>query len=392
MSADARSRLTKARRIVVKLGTQVVARDDGRFALGRLSSLMEDVADLRREGRQVILVSSGAIGLGATALGLESRPTALGMRQACAAVGQGQLMALYARAFGVLGTSVAQVLLTAEDLADPDRALCLRTTLLRLVELGVVPVLNENDSVSVREIVQRRDGDPSADHFGDNDGLAARVAAHLDADLLLLLTDVDGLFTANPKHDPAARRIPVLEQVDDEALARAQGRSTGGTGGMASKLDAARLAAEAGTDVVIGPGRRHGIVAEALAGADVGTLIPGQTRRPERRRRIALRSDVAGGLIVNPGAARAIRGHKASLLPVGVVEVDGSFGVGALVEVRDEDGRVLARGLTNYDSEACRKLRGLQSEAIEGALGWRGYDALIGRDNMAIVEVGDGGD
>ncbi|MCA9699369.1 MAG: glutamate 5-kinase, partial [Myxococcales bacterium] len=238
MSAPpSRERLAQARRVVVKLGTHVVTHHGREFALGRVFALVESLAQLRREGRDVLLVSSGAVGLGRRVLGLEQAALSLGLRQACAAAGQGRLIALYTQAFGQLGVEVAQVLLTQEDLADPDRALCLRTTLLRLLELGAVPILNENDSVSVREIIEHRaardqeqEQDEARPVFGDNDGLSARIAAAIDADLLLLLTDVDGLYTANPRVDPDARRIPALEAIDDATLARAIGGSAGGTG------------------------------------------------------------------------------------------------------------------------------------------------------------------
>jgi glutamate 5-kinase len=222
-----RARLCDAQRIVVKLGTHVVTHDGLEFALGRVFALVESLARLRRAGKDVVVVSSGAVGLGRRVLGLDRRELSLGLRQACAAAGQGRLISLYTQAFGQLEVEVAQVLLTADDLGDPDRALCLRTTLLRLLELEAVPILNENDSVSTREIVERRasegegeGGEPSVPVFGDNDGLSARVAVAIDADLLLLLTDVDGVYTANPRDDPSARRIPVLEHSASSASPR----------------------------------------------------------------------------------------------------------------------------------------------------------------------------
>ncbi|HEY0137879.1 MAG TPA: glutamate 5-kinase, partial [Nannocystis sp.] len=265
-----RQDIAAARRIVIKLGTHVITHPEAGLALGRLCSLVEGVAAVNRQGREVVLVSSGAVGMGQRALGLRRRPDSLGLRQACAAVGQSQLMALYSQNFGQLGVKVAQVLLTQEDLGDRDRALCVRTTLTRLLELDVVPILNENDSVSVRELVEYRRGQgvegPTLE-FGDNDGLSARVAVALDADLLVLLTDVDGLFTANPRTDPTACRIAELADIDETTLARATGSSTGGTGGMASKLEAARLASRAGIPVLITSGHHPGALELALGGA-----------------------------------------------------------------------------------------------------------------------------
>src|SRR5262245_25971634 len=247
--SEARKHLADAHRIVVKVGTHVVMHDGVELALGRIMEIVEGLARLRKAGREIVLVSSGAVGMGMRVLGLKERPRSLGLRQACAAVGQGHLMSLYTDAFARFDVIAAQVLLAQEDLADRDRALNLRTTLMRLLELGAIPVLNENDSVSIAELVEHRraqSGAAPADAvpagFGDNDGLSARVAVNLDADLLVLLTNVGGLYTANPRVDASATRIPELAGVDDAARARADGVSGGGTGGMASKLEAARLA------------------------------------------------------------------------------------------------------------------------------------------------------
>jgi glutamate 5-kinase len=407
----ARAHLADAHRIVVKLGTHVVTHDGVELALGRLMGLVESMARLRQAGREVVMVSSGAVGMGMRVLGLKERPRSLGLRQACAAVGQGHLMGVYTQAFAQLGVTTAQVLLTQEDLADRDRALCLRTTLMRLLELGVVPVLNENDSVSVRELVEyqrtqtalaavaRSSAAPSSeagsdpgsssvpDGFGDNDGLSARVAVSLDADLLILLTNVGGLYTANPKHDPSAARLSELTTIDQAALALASGGSDGGTGGMASKLLAARLASLEGTAVLIAGGGEPRIIERAIGGEDVGTLVTAAERRPARIRHIAVSARHRGGLVVNEGALRALGDSKASLLPIGVVSVDGTFDKGDVVEIRDGSGRVHGRGLVNYPSDACRALAGRHSDDIDAVLGWRGYDALITRDNLVMGAV-----
>jgi glutamate 5-kinase len=403
--SQARKQLADAHRIVVKLGTHVVTHDGIELALGRVMGLVESMARLRQAGREVLLVSSGAVGMGMRVLGLNERPRSLGLRQACAAVGQGHLMSVYTQAFAQLGVITAQVLLTQEDLADRDRALCLRTTLMRLLELGVVPVLNENDSVSVRELVEYRrtqtaasgsatthpstpaPAAPELAGFGDNDGLSARVAVSLDADLLVLLTNVGGLFTANPRTDPSAVRLPELAAIDDAALARASGGSSGGTGGMASKLLAARLASSEGTAVLIAGGGEPRIIERAMDGEDVGTLVGAFERRPARIRHIAVSARHRGALVVNEGALRALGDSKASLLPIGVVAVDGNFEEGDVVEIRDGSGRVHGRGLVNYPSDACRALAGRHSDDIDAILGWRGYDALITRDNLVMGAV-----
>src|SRR5450432_282808 len=382
--SESRRHLADAQRIVVKLGTHVVTDDGVDLALGRLTDIIEGVARLRRAGREVVMVSSGAVTMGVRALGLTERPRSLGLRQACAAVGQSHLMGVYTQAFAKLGLTAAQVLLTQEDLADRDRA------------LGAVPVLNENDGVSVRFFVEHRPATESATAtstatptlgFGDNDGLSARVAVSLDADLLVLLTNVGGLFTANPKTDSTATRISELASIDEVALARASGGSAGGTGGMASKLEAAALATGEGTSVLIAGGAEPRVLERALAGEDLGTLIPASERRRARVRHIAVGARHRGALVVNDGALRALTGSKASLLPIGVVSVDGTFEQGDVVEVRDGSGRVHGRGVVNYPAEACRKLAGRHSDDIDAVLGWRGYDALITRDNLVMGAV-----
>jgi glutamate 5-kinase len=305
-------------------------------------------------------------------------------------------MHVYTGAFAARGVVAAQVLLTQEDLGDRDRALCLRTTLMRLLELGTIPILNENDSVSVRELVdhRRREGQGAASGpsgvvnvFGDNDGLSARVSVVVDADALILLTNVDGLFTANPAQDPTATRIRELPLVDEAALGRAEGGSAGGLGGMASKLEAARLASAEGATVVIANGGEPDVIERILAGEDLGTVIPAAERRGQRWRRIAIAGRQRGALIVNDGALKAIGERKASLLPVGVVRVEGDFEQGEVVEIRDGSGRVHGRGLVNYDADACRRLAGKHSDDIDALLGYRTYDALVTRDNLVMGAV-----
>lgn len=390
---SARASLGESHRLVVKLGTQVVTHDGIELALGRVMGLVESFARLRRAGRELVIVSSGAVGMGLRQLGLRERPRSLGLRQACAAVGQGQLMSVYTQAFAQFGLTAAQVLLTQEDLQDRDRALCLRTTLLRLLELGTVPILNENDSVSVRELVEHRrtSGESPATLlepvFGDNDGLSARVALALDADLLVLLTNVAGVYSGDPARDPQAALLDELrgdrlEQVDVFGEA-----SAGGTGGMRSKLEAARLLCAEGTPVLIASGDEAQVVERALAGERLGTLVVPEDPRPARLRRIAVRAATRGALVVNEGALLALAQSKASLLPIGVLSVVGEFEKGDAVEIRDGSGRVLGRGLVNYDAGACRSVAGHKSDEIEGLLGYRGYDALVTRDNLVLGSV-----
>ena len=258
---------------------------------------------------------------------------------------------------------------------------------MRLLELGAVPILNENDSVSVRELVEHNVRAGTAEKplpvFGDNDGLSALVAVALDADLLVLLTNVDGLYTASPALDPTAQRISELSTIDEATMARALGTSSGGSGGMASKLEAARLATSEGTAVVIANGTVPGILDRVLGGEDVGTFVR-TLRRPRRLRHIAVSGRKAGALVVNEGALAALVARKASLLPIGVLAVEGEFEPGDVVEIRDGSGRVHGRGLVNYDASACRKLCGRHSDDIDALLGYRGYDALVTRDNLVM--------
>ncbi|BDU78185.1 glutamate 5-kinase [Mesoterricola sediminis] len=272
--SPARARLAQARRIVVKAGTNVLLGEDGLPALGRLFALVESLAGLRRQGREVLLVTSGATGLGARRLALAGKPQGLALAQACAAVGQGELMALYQTGFLRLETVCAQVLLTQDDFRDPGRRANLRATLEKLLRMGVVPVINENDTVATLELERLR-------VFGDNDKLSALVAAGLGADLLLLLSDVDGLHAANPRQSPGAPLLPEVRRIDARIQALAQGGGARGRGGMATKLEAARLGMAAGVTVVIAPGERPGIVEAVLAGAEAGTLfVPGA--RPKK--------------------------------------------------------------------------------------------------------------
>lgn len=268
-TAHSRHLMTQAKRIVVKAGTNVLLGQDGLPSLGRLFALVESLAALRRSGKDVLLVSSGAVGLGVRRLGLETKPKDLPGAQACAAVGQGELMALYQTGFGRLDTVCAQVLLTQDDFADPVRRGNLRSALERLLKMQVVPIINENDTVATLELEQMK-------IFGDNDKLSALVAAGLGADALIILSDVEGLHAANPKHDPEAPVLREIPQITPEILALAQGGSSRGRGGMATKLEAARLGMEAGVAVVIAPGERVNVLEDVLGGKEVGSLfLPG---------------------------------------------------------------------------------------------------------------------
>jgi glutamate 5-kinase len=277
-STTIRERVAKARRIVIKVGTNVVMRDDGRLALSQLYGIAEAVARLRQQGREVLMVSSGAVGLGMERIGLATRPTELSHIQACAAIGQSRLMAIYDDAFDKLGCHAAQVLLTEDDFRDPGRYSNLRSTLVSLLALGVIPVINENDTVSTAELDHPTDSPERERVFGDNDKLSALVMTHIDADLLLLLSDVDGLYTADPRSD-GAKLLSEVADITDEVVNFAQGKNGRGRGGMSTKLAAARIATESNGLAVIANGRLPHVIERVCAGEVIGTLfLPGGTK------------------------------------------------------------------------------------------------------------------
>jgi len=370
-----RASLARTQRLVIKLGTQVVMRADGLPALGRLFGILESIARLRSQGREVLLVTSGAIGLGAQQLGLRDRPRRLAEKQACAAVGQGRLMSLYQDGFARLGLVAAQVLLTEYDFANRKRYLNLRATLERLLELGVVPIINENDTVSTAELASRA-AFQSAPVFGDNDKLSALVASGVEADTLLILSDVDGLFTGNPHQDPRARLIPLVPGLTKELEAFASGQSARGRGGMASKLAAVRVAVRAGAQVVIANGSQDGILEEVLSGQERGTLFEAGPRLRGRKRWIADASQLSGRLRVNRGAQEALLGGRASLLCAGVTALEGAFERDDVVAIADEEGSDFAKGVATLDRAAAE-------EALQHPQGSR---TLVSRDTLVLLE------
>ncbi|HJQ70607.1 MAG TPA: glutamate 5-kinase [Blastocatellia bacterium] len=376
---------TEARRVVIKLGTAVVLHEEGGVALDRFNSFVEAIAGLRRERREVLIVSSGAVGLGAERLGITKRPQLLPLKQACAAVGQGRLMSLYSEAFDRLGVNTAQVLLTEEDFSNRRRYLNLRSTITRLLDLGVVPIINENDTVSTAEI--ETVGAPShvKINFGDNDKLSALVASKIEADLLIILTDVEGLYTADPGGAADAKLIAVVEEVTPEIEALAEGRAGRvGRGGMKTKIEAARIATRSGCAVIIAGGKIDSVIARIFSGESLGTTFLPSAAIRGRRRWIAFATTVKAAIVVNDGARRALIERKASLLAAGVKEVRGSFERGDAVSILDEQGREFARGIVNYSSEEARKISGHRSDKIDEVIENRNYDALITRDNISF--------
>src|SRR5262245_30702595 len=341
-----------AHTIVVKVGTNVLAAPDGRLDLARLRALTDQVHRLRQTGRKVVLVSSGAIGAGVGQLGLGKRPSDLRHLQACAAIGQGFLMHAYQECLAPHGAHTAQILLTAGDFDNRGRYLNVRNTIVTLFEWGVLPVINENDTVSVAEI-----------RFGDNDHLAAMVTNLLQAPLLILLSVVDGLYSGDPTADPAARLLATVPEIDAAVLDMAGGsRSALGTGGMRSKIRAARLVTAAGESVIMANGGRPGVLDAILAGEAVGTLfLPHGGMVPAWKRWLGYTARPKGRLVVDAGARAAVERH-ASLLPIGMVSVVGHFIKGDVVALCDAEGTEFARGLTNYSSADASRIVGLRTE------------------------------
>jgi glutamate 5-kinase len=383
---DWRRHLKEARRLVIKLGTNVLSRENGELALGRIHSLIEEVVDLVRSGRQVIIVSSGAISLGMERLAITERSPLLADKQALAAIGQIRLMAVYQEAFDRYGIPVAQILLTEEDFSDRDRYLNLRNTFQRLLQLKAVPIVNENDTVSTLEIESflGRPGTPDrVPVFGDNDTLSALVAAKLDSDVLILLTDVDGLYSA-PPDEPSAVRIPIVESITPVLEAAAGGGSARGRGGMRTKLQAAKIATRSGVLAVIASGSEPRILKRVLEGTGAGTVFLPRHGLSGKKRWIAFATSIKGRVRVNPGAREALVNRGASLLFAGVTALEEEFRRGDVVGIADESGAEFARGVANYSRADAEPLIGKRSEEIRARLA-PGNGELITRDNIVIL-------
>jgi glutamate 5-kinase len=374
--AEVREPVATAQRVVVKVGSSSLTTPAGRIDPGRIEALGEALAGVRTGGREVVLVSSGAIAAGLAPLSLRTRPRDLATQQAAASVGQGLLMGYYTQLFGAHGLGVGQVLLTVDDVTRHGHYRNAFRTFGRLLELGVVPVVNENDTVATHEI-----------RFGDNDRLAALVAHLVHADALVLLSDVDSLYTAKPSEPGARRIVDVHDEADLVGLDVSAKGSAVGTGGMVTKVDAARIATTAGIDVVL---TSAGQAAAALAGQPVGTWFHATgKRRPTRLLWLRHASDARGTLRLDAGAVRALVERHASLLPAGVTGVDGQFSAGEPVDLVGPDGAVVARGLVNYDAEELPPLLGRSTRELTAELG-AGYDrTVVHRDALVVLDDRD---
>ena len=372
--------LSQAKRLIVKIGSALLVDSGsstdkgGEVRTGWMDSVASDLVALRARGVEVVVVTSGAVAVGRRKLGLVGRPLRLEEKQAAAATGQIRLAHAWQESFARHGVAVAQVLLTLDDTEERRRHLNGRATIETLLKLGAVPVINENDTVATAEI-----------RFGDNDRLAARVAQMISADTLVLLSDIDGLYTADPRKDPDARHLPLVQEITDEIAAMAGEPPPGySSGGMVTKISAARIAMAAGCRMAIAKGAREHPIAALEDPATLCTwFVPGQEPRTARKRWIAGSLKPVGTLIIDDGAVAALK-RGGSLLPAGVKSVEGRFERGDLVAVADGQGREVARGLSAYDAEDSRRIAGRRSSEIEALLGYRGRDEMIHRDDLVV--------
>ena len=373
---NARERLREAKRVVVKVGTSTLVRTSGKPDFRRMDRLVREIADLKNEGREMVLVSSGAIAIGMDSIGLRQKPAEIPARQALAAIGQSSLMTLYKKFFADYGQTAAQVLLTKENAARHHQYANSRNALLELLSMGAVPVINENDVVAVDEI-----------KIGDNDTLSATVATLIDADALLILSDIDGLYTANPQEDKTARWIPEVAEITPaiERMAGGAGSSFG-TGGMATKIEAAKIAVNAGATFVIAPSARDDVISAVLAGELVGTVFSAKEAHLRQRKSwLACGKRIAGDVVVDEGCEAAMRAHGSSLLAAGIVAVEGDFAAGTTVRVLSARQQEIARGIVNYSAAQIAKIAGRQSRDFASLIEGEIRDEVIHRDNMVLM-------
>lgn len=368
---------SKARRIVIKIGSAVLTTSDQGLDQCRIERLASDISSILDQGREVVLVSSGAIAAGLAKLGLKkSKGLPLSLKQAAAAIGQSSLMWTYEKTFAAHGRKVAQVLLTRDDLSNRTRFLNARNTLQTLLDYGIVPIINENDTVSVDEI-----------KFGDNDNLSGMVAHLTDADLLVILSDIDGLYTADPKLDPSAKLIPLVEKITaDMERGAGDAQTAVGTGGMRSKIMTAKKVGAIGAWMAVVNGKKNGVLTALFEGREVGTLfLPRPERLESRKHWIAYTVRSMGRVVVDDGAVDALVKKGKSLLPGGIIKVEGNFKIGDCVTCVDRNGNAVARGLVKYSSQDLDRIKGLRTSQIASVLGYKDYDETIHRDDLVIV-------
>jgi glutamate 5-kinase len=371
-----RDNITAAKRIVVKVGTSTLTHTTGKLNLFRIEKLVRELSDLANQGKDIILVTSGAVGVGVDRLGLKERPKTIPEKQAAAAVGQGILLHTYEKIFGEYGQIVAQVLLTREDSVNRSRYANSRNTLLTLLNMRVIPIINENDAVAVDEL-----------KIGDNDTLSAMVASIVEADLLIILSDVEGLYTDNPGVNPNAELIAEVGDITPEIENLAGGPGTlRGTGGMHTKIQAAKIAVNSGVTMVIASGTRDGVVRAIMTGEKAGTIFLSKENRLQIRKRwLAFGARIHGSVTIDSGAEKALLQGGSSLLSAGIRAVEGDFEQGNTIRILTAEGREIARGLANYNADDCRKIMGAHTYEIAAVLGSKPYDEVVHRDNMVLL-------
>lgn len=372
-----REALKKAKRIVIKVGTSTITYANGKRNFSQIDRLAREISDLQNQGKEMILVTSGAVAVGVDRMGLPGKPKTIPGKQAAAAVGQGVLMHTYEKFFADYGQIVAQVLITKTEAIDRHRYTNTRNTFMELMRQRVIPIVNENDVVALDEL-----------KIGDNDNMSALVAGIVDADLVIILSDVDGLYTANPQTHPDAVIVPEVAEITPEIEASAGGvGSARGTGGMATKIQAAKAATSSGIHLVIASGTEKNAITRVLQGEELGTLFVSRENRLQFRKRwLAFGAKIAGSIVVDDGCAKAIRkAGGCSILPAGVFAVQGEFLPGSTVSVIDKGAHELARGLVHYSSAELEQIKGCNSGEIANILGHKNFDEVIHRDDLVIL-------
>lgn len=374
--SDRKSIISAVKRVIVKIGSSVLTDRKGNLSESVFDLLAGDISEIKSKNIEVIIVTSGAIASGMKKLKLNKKPTEISMKQAIAACGQSTLIWHYERAFSAFGRDVAQILITHDGLTDRKRFLNARKTLTTLLNMGIIPIINENDTVAVEEIM-----------LGDNDNLAAHVTSLVEADLLILLTDIEGLYSKDPRNNKDAEFISLIDQIGEEIESIA-GDTLGSTttGGMKTKIQAARTAAAFGVPTIIANGKSEGVLKDIFEGKDVGTLfLPAKRSLRGRKHWIAFTLKSAGEIVIDSGARKAITSLGKSLLPSGIKGVRGEFGVGESVTCVDESGLKVARGLTCYSSEEIKRIMGRSTADVESILGYKYSDEVIHRDDLAVI-------
>lgn len=372
---NTREQIKDAKRIVVKVGTSTLLYPNGKINLYRIEHLARELSDLASQGREVILVTSGAIGAGMVRMGLSERPDSMQEKQALASVGQVLLMHLYDKFFTEYGQVAGQVLLTKENFANHNQYINARNTLMAMLKSGIIPVINENDAVTVAEV-----------KIGDNDTLSATVAAIVDADVLIILSDIDGVYDANPQTHPEAKLLSEIKEITSgvEAMAGGAGSAVG-TGGMATKIEAAKISTAAGVTMFIASGGENGMLGRIIAGEDVGTVFPPKDAHLRARKGwLAFGKRISGILVVDEGCVKALK-KGSSLLAAGILSTEGEYTAGSTVRVLTADYQEIARGTIAYDAAAVAKIKGRKTSDFTDILDGEIHDEVIHRDNMVLM-------